>query len=91
MDAFWEVLREGRDTLRRFSDAELAAKGVPPAVYQAPGYVKAGQVLDDVEMFDAAFFGIGRAEATIMDPQHRLFMEVAWEAVESGASLVSRR
>eukprot|EP01047_Picozoa_sp_COSAG01_P024693 COSAG01_NODE_1534_length_9989_cov_4.712235_2_plen_2036_part_00 len=81
--AFWEVLQKGTDTLRRFSKEELIAKNVPAEVYDNPDYVPAGQVCDDVDKFDAAFFGIGKLEAEIMDPQHRVFMEVAWEAVEN--------
>lgn len=79
---FWENLKAGHDSLRRFTPAELETSGVPANVYNHPDYVLAGQVCDDVDKFDAAFWGIGKLEAEIMDPQHRVFMEVAWHAIE---------
>ncbi len=81
-DAFWRNLREGRESIRRFSDAELREAGVPAAERDDPAYVPANGVLDDVELFDAAFFGFSPLEASITDPQHRLFLEVAWQALE---------
>lgn len=82
LEAFWELLQSGTDALRVFTRDELKAKGVRDTVLDHPSWVRAGQVLDDADQFDAAFFGIGRHEATLMDPQHRLFMEVAWHALE---------
>ncbi len=82
LDEFWANLREGRDSLSRFNHETLRAKGVPEAVIGHPNWVSAGQVLDGVDQFDPLFWGIGQREATLMDPQHRLFMEVAWTAME---------
>ncbi|GCE31288.1 polyketide synthase [Dictyobacter alpinus] len=82
---FWENLMGGVKSIRRFSDEELLAAGVDPEQLLAPDYVKAGAILDDVEKFDAAFFGFSPRDAEIMDPQHRFFLECAWEALEDAA------
>jgi acyl transferase domain-containing protein len=79
---FWHNLRHGVESITYFSDAELAAAGVAPALLSDPRYVKAWGVLADVEWFDAAFFGFSPREAELMDPQRRLFLECAWEALE---------
>jgi amino acid adenylation domain-containing protein len=80
---YWENLREGRETISRFSDEELEAAGVNAALLADPSYVKASGILDDIDLFDAQFFGFSAKEAEIMDPQQRLFMECAWQALES--------
>ncbi|HYN84383.1 MAG TPA: amino acid adenylation domain-containing protein, partial [Pyrinomonadaceae bacterium] len=80
---FWERLRDGVECITFFTDEELAAAGVPPEVFNSPNYVRANGVLDDIELFDANFFGFSPREAEIMDPQHRLFLECAWEALEN--------
>jgi acyl transferase domain-containing protein/acyl carrier protein len=82
IEAFWHNVRAGVESISCFSDAELLAAGVDPAFLQNPHYVKARSVLDDIELFDAAFFGIHPREAESMDPQHRLFLECAWQALE---------
>ena len=79
---FWNNLRNGVESVRRLSDAELRAAGVDPALMADPNYVKVGAPLEDMELFDAGFFGFSPREAAIMDPQHRHFLEVAWEALE---------
>jgi acyl transferase domain-containing protein/acyl carrier protein len=78
----WQNVRDGVHCIRQFSAAELDAYGVPAADLQDPSYVRAASVLDDVEYFDAAFFGVPPREAEIMDPQQRLFLEVCWAALE---------
>ncbi len=83
VETFWENIRAGRESITFFSDEELVARGVEASALASPGYVKAEAVLDDVEMFDAAFFGLTPREAETTDPQHRLFLEHAWEALES--------
>jgi len=82
VDTLWRNLRDGVDAITSFSDDELRAAGVPESVLADPAYVKAGPVLDDVELFDADFFGISAHEAELTDPQQRLFLECAWEALE---------
>ena len=82
-DEFWNNLCNGVESIRTFSDQELIAAGVDPSVVANPDYVKAAPILRDVEMFDAAFFGYSPKDATLMDPQQRLFLEVCWEAFEN--------
>ena len=80
--AFWQNLKNGLEAIRPFSDAELLAAGVSADELAQPEYVKSGVVLEDLDMFDAAFFGFSPKDASIMDPQHRIFLECAWEALE---------
>ncbi len=83
VDAFWGNLRNGVESVVFFSDEELAAAGVDRETFGQPGYVPARAPLDGVEGFDAALFGISPREAEMMDPQQRLFLECAFEALES--------
>ncbi|HLL45372.1 MAG TPA: amino acid adenylation domain-containing protein, partial [Longimicrobiaceae bacterium] len=83
LDEFWRNLRQGVDGITRFGDEELLAAGVAPAQLRDPRYVRARGVLADVEMFEPGFFGLSPREATILDPQQRLFLECAWEALET--------
>ncbi|MFM9435115.1 FkbM family methyltransferase [Janthinobacterium sp. CG_23.3] len=79
---FWENLRAGKESIRFFSDRDMAEAGVDAALLQDPGYVKAGAALDGAEDFAASFFGFTPKEAELTDPQHRVFIECAWEAME---------
>jgi amino acid adenylation domain-containing protein len=79
---FWANLASGTESVTRFSATELLANGTPQAVLDDPLHVPGSAVLADVELFDAAFFGIAPREAEITDPQHRIFLELAWEALE---------
>ena len=83
LEQFWQNLRNGVEAITFFSDEELLAAGVDPAQLGQPNYIKARPVLAQVDQFDAAFFGYSPREAELMDPQHRLFMECSWEALES--------
>jgi acyl transferase domain-containing protein len=78
----WRNVCAGVESIRRFSDEELAREGVPAAALASPNYVKANTVLEDVDLFDAAFFGYNPREAEVIDPQQRVFLETAWEALE---------
>ncbi len=80
---YWSNLRDGVESIRVLSDADLLAAGESPARMQKPNYVPAAAVLDGFEMFDADFFGFSPKEAAILDPQHRQFLEVSWEALEN--------
>ena len=82
VEAFWRNITAGEKSIRSFSDEELLAAGVDADLLKQPNYIKAGAVLNDVEMFDASFFKFSPREAEVTDPQHRLFLECAWEALE---------
>ncbi len=79
---YWELLREGRESIRSLTAAELEAAGVPEALRAHAQYVKSAAVLDDIGWWDAKFWGFSPKDAAIMDPQHRLFLECAYEALE---------
>ena len=82
LDEFWQNIRNGVEALETFSDAELDLAGVPAALRSQPLFVRKGAKLEDVELFDADFFGFSPREAQIVDPQHRIILECAWEALE---------
>src|SRR6202046_183235 len=82
---FWRNLREGVESVQQLTDAELLAAGATPKELADPDYVKSASRLDDVPMVDASFFGLSPKDASIMDPQHRHFLECAWEALEDAA------
>jgi acyl transferase domain-containing protein len=88
VDAFWRNIRDGVESVTRFSDDELRAHGVPAADLADPAYVKAGVRLEGMDRFDAGFFGYTPREAEQMDPQQRLFLECAWEALEHAGHAV---
>lgn len=79
LEEFWRNLVDGVDSVSKFKFDELE---VSAATAQQPGYIGARSILPDVDQFDAAFFGIYPKEAEQMDPQHRIFLECAWEALE---------
>lgn len=82
IEAFWQNLVEGVDSLRHFTPQALRSKGLDAQQLAHADWVSVGQVLDDADMFDAPFFGVGPREAVLMDPQQRLFMETAHAALE---------
>ncbi|MFN3824350.1 MAG: type I polyketide synthase [Pseudorhodobacter sp.] len=79
---YWANLRDGVESIRHLTEAELLAAGESPARMRHANYVPAAAPLDGFETFDAEFFGFSPKEAAILDPQHRQFLEVAWEALE---------
>jgi len=82
---FWQNLVNGVKSIRFFSDKDLLAAGVDPDLLENPVYVKAGTVIEDIDLFDASFFGFAPREAETMDPQSRLLLECAWAALEDAA------
>jgi acyl transferase domain-containing protein len=81
-EQFWQNLVEGVESVEKISEADLLAAGIPLDVIRDPNYVNAVTALDDIDAFDAGFFEIGPREARMMDPQQRIFLECAWEAIE---------
>ena len=81
VDELWDVLSNGRATTTFFRDEELSGR-ITDRQKQDPHYVKANGVVADADKFDAAFFGINPREAEVMDPQHRVFLELAYAALE---------
>ena len=81
---FWENLKAGRESVTRFSDAELEAP--PPAGERPEGarFVRARGLLDDIDQFDPKFWGYTPKEAALIDPQQRIFLECAADALEDG-------
>jgi acyl transferase domain-containing protein len=83
IEQFWQNLRDGVESISFFTDEELLNSGIDATLLNDPQYVKAAGILEDVDLFDASFFGINSREAEITDPQHRLFLECVWSALES--------
>lgn len=81
-EEFWQNIQDGVESLTCFSDDELASSGIDAELLADPNYVKVRGTLENIEYFDAAFFGYTPREAEVMDPQCRLFLECAWEALE---------
>ncbi len=87
VEEFWANLRNGVESIRTVSPEELAAAGERPDRAARKDYVPRTADLPDMEMFDAEFFGLSPKEAAIMDPQHRHFLECAWEAMENAGRM----
>ena len=79
---FWDNLQSGIESISFFTDEELLSSGIDATALSNPNFIKAGAQLEDIDLFDASFFGFNPREAEITDPQHRLFLECAWEALE---------
>lgn len=80
VEEFWRNQCAGIESVTRFDPAQLT--DIDPELLADPDYVLAAAVVPDADRFDAAFFGYSPREAEITDPQHRMFLEVAWEAFE---------
>ncbi|MDJ1179178.1 condensation domain-containing protein [Roseofilum sp. BLCC_M91] len=84
LEEFWENLKNGVESISSLSDQQLLKSGVTTEALNDPNYVKVNARISDIDMFDADFFNYSRREATEIDPQQRLFLESAWEAIENG-------
>jgi amino acid adenylation domain-containing protein/non-ribosomal peptide synthase protein (TIGR01720 family) len=82
VEAFWRNLTNARESIRFFTDEELLEGGEESARLRDPRYVRGHGAIEDPLGFDAAFFEVSPREAALLDPQHRVFLEVVWEALE---------
>ena len=82
VDEFWHNLRDGVESITYLTDEELEAVGEDPRIIAQPGYVKVARMIEDEDLFDAALFGFSPHEAELVDPQQRIFLECAFEALE---------
>jgi acyl transferase domain-containing protein len=82
VDEYWRNLLAGVESISFFTGEQMLAMGVDPDLVRDPDYVRAAAIVDQVEWFDPAFFGFTPKEADVRDPQHRLFLESAYEALE---------
>ena len=83
INMFWKNIKNGVESITFFTDEELRKANIDPGIYSDSNYVRAAAIIEDIEMFDAEFFGFNPREAEILNPQHRMFLECAWEALES--------
>lgn len=83
IEQFWNNLCSGIDSVKNLTDEELRLAGIDEDLLKNPQYIKACGQLEGIENFDAAFFGYSPAEARLIDPQQRIFLEVAWAALEN--------
>ncbi|MCA9529981.1 MAG: amino acid adenylation domain-containing protein [Myxococcales bacterium] len=89
LDTFWQHLLDGVESIDRFDDDDLDPS-VSEADRRDPGYVRARGVVPGGDTFDAAFFGVGKREAEITDPQQRALLELAWHALEDAGTPAGR-
>ncbi|MBY8914127.1 SDR family NAD(P)-dependent oxidoreductase [Bacillus sp. YC2] len=83
INEFWENIKSGKESITFFTEEELAEAGVRKELLKHKDYVRAKGKVDQHDRFDAAFFGYTQREAEVMDPQMRMFHEVAWESLEN--------
>ena len=82
-EEFWKNLSSGIESITWLTDETMLRAGAPRSFLESPRYVKAAPILEKPGFFDAAFFGLSPAEVRSMDPQHRLLLELAYEALEN--------
>src|SRR3954453_23585990 len=82
INQFWQNIVSSKKSLRPFTFGELQEEGIPRSLLNNKHYVRVGAPLNCIADFDAALFGYTPQEAALIDPQQRLFLECAWEALE---------
>jgi phthiocerol/phenolphthiocerol synthesis type-I polyketide synthase E len=83
---FWDILVDERETIKTLDEPTLRQNEIDfNAVRNDPDFVPRAGVLDDVENWDCDFFGLTPRQAALMDPQHRVWLECAWDACEDAA------
>ncbi|GAC1525222.1 MAG: hypothetical protein NVS2B16_33760 [Chloroflexota bacterium] len=84
-DALWSLVLSSDSGISTLTASDLQSAGLPPSLLDDPSYVPAAGILDEVDRFAASFFAIPPAEARLLDPQHRIFLECAYHALEHAA------
>ncbi|MFF9204962.1 type I polyketide synthase [Streptomyces sp. NPDC014986] len=87
LDAFWDNLAAGRESMRPITDEEFLAAGGHPRDLDDPSLIRVASVVEGMDRFDAGFFGYSPAEAAVVDPQQRLLLETAYHALEDAGCL----
>ena len=82
VSAFWDNLRRGEESIVTLSEEDLLAEGISEKALANHAYVRRAALLDGIDEFDADFFGFTPQAARMTDPQHRLFLQTAWHAIE---------
>jgi acyl transferase domain-containing protein/acyl carrier protein len=82
---FWRNLCDGTESIVAHSREELLRAGISPNFIDHPNAVWVSSNVEGIDLFDAPFFGYSPSEAEMIDPQQRLFLECAWEALEDAA------
>ncbi|MEV0382602.1 amino acid adenylation domain-containing protein [Nonomuraea sp. NPDC050643] len=90
VEEFWKNIAEGRNRVTHLTRERLRRSGVPAAWVTDPDYVPMAAVLEDADCFDAGLFGFSPREAGLLDPQQRVFLELAWTALEHAGRLGAR-
>jgi len=88
LETLWQNLRDGRESIERWSAGDPIDDEVDPALLADPRFVRARATLPGIEEYDAHFFEDSPAEAALLDPQHRVFLECCWEALEVSGHVV---
>ncbi|MBV8294991.1 MAG: type I polyketide synthase, partial [Mycobacterium sp.] len=82
LSEFWDNLRRGEESIVTLAEDDLLAEGIPEKALANHAYVRRAALLDGIDEFDADFFGFTPQVARSTDPQHRLFLQTAWHAIE---------
>ena len=90
IEQYWDNLIEGRDCIDTFTIEDVSKAGVSETTISNPHYIRRGGRISNPEFFDASFFGYTPREASLLDPQQRIFLKCGWEAIESAGYDVSR-
>ncbi|MEK3903780.1 type I polyketide synthase [Paenibacillus sp. FSL R7-0179] len=88
LDEFWDNLKQGRESIQFFTTEEMAREG--EVSFTKSNYVNAGGILEEIEEFDNTFFDMSSSEADISDPQHLIFLEAVWNALEDSGNIPGR-
>jgi len=90
IETFWELLHDSRENIYRFTEKDFKRLNIQENYFKNPNYVKAYGTLDNLDQFDAKFFHYSPFEASLTDPQHRIFLELAWIALETAGYAPSK-